>query len=432
MDLAYDHVQEAVIESGRNPAGGNTESKGLNAELSEAYKAFSNSPWGMKFGAFVGTVKKQGESYYEASRNTVTETATRGFTDLKANLINRTRSLSLTGAAPPPPAEESTDAEGQKGDAQSASERGPEDQKEGFISMLKANAAKRIEEIEKAEAKADEYLLKWGATIGNFLKEAVTIAPPEGEEFADEGVNPDGEKDVLFDQAIAGWEESKRQIYTTRLDAQLHLLHTSLDLFRTDPYVESFSQDWSASFNAEQSTEQIAADLDKYPELRATMEKLVPAEVKYEDFWKRYYFLRAELDAEEQKRKELLKGALEEEEIGWDSDEGDEGEEDEEDEDEDKDEDEDEDRDDGEDDDKEEQQSVEPSATTPAQKLPRSQASTETLQPKSRNSADRASQPDSDTSYDIVSGAASKTASRSGGSPAAKKPVDDDSDEDWE
>lgn len=201
------------------------------------------------------------------------------------------------------------------------------------------------------------------------------------------------------------------------MDAQLHLLHTSLDLFRADPTVESFRNGWSNSFSAEERTEQIAGDLDAYPELRATMEKLVPAETRYEDFWKRYYFLRAELDAEEQKRKELLKGALgeDEEEVRWDSDEegemekeGREEEEEEEDE--------------GEEE-EEEAKEIEKGthgAARAKQRMPRSQASTETLQPKARTSADRASQPDSDTSYDIISGAPSNAASRSGGSPLSQ------------
>ena len=95
---------------------------------------------------------------------------------------------------------------------------------------------------------------------------------------------------------------------TTRLDAQLHLLHTNLDNFKSDPRSPQYASDWTTSFSAEKKTEQIAKDLDKYPELRNSMEKLVPDSVQYEEFWKRYYFLRSELDAEEQKRKELLKG----------------------------------------------------------------------------------------------------------------------------
>ena len=94
---------------------------------------------------------------------------------------------------------------------------------------------------------------------------------------------------------------------TTRLDAQLHLLHSNLELFKTDPKGEAFST-FKAAFSTDRQTEKIAADLEKYPGLRATMEKLVPGEVEYAPFWIRYYFLRNELDLEEQKRKELLKG----------------------------------------------------------------------------------------------------------------------------
>lgn len=80
-------------------------------------------------------------------------------------------------------------------------------------------------------------------------------------------------------------------------------------MFETDSNEASFVE-WSNLFSANDRTEQIAADLDKYPDLRSTMEKLVPDSVQYTDFWRRYYFLRNELDIEEQKRKELLKGVL--------------------------------------------------------------------------------------------------------------------------
>jgi hypothetical protein len=40
------------------------------------------------------------------------------------------------------------------------------------------------------------------------------------------------------------------------------------------------------------------------------MERLVPGEVEYSAFWIRYYFCRNELDLEEKKRKELLKGGF--------------------------------------------------------------------------------------------------------------------------
>lgn len=77
-------------------------------------------------------------------------------------------------------------------------------QEEGLLSKLRKGAAQRISEIEAAEARADEYLLRFGTNIGNFLKEAVTIRPPEGSEGG-----LDGEKEIVFEQK---GEEGKRQI----------------------------------------------------------------------------------------------------------------------------------------------------------------------------------------------------------------------------
>lgn len=40
------------------------------------------------------------------------------------------------------------------------------------------------------------------------------------------------------------------------------------------------------------------------------MEKLVPDEIPYPDFWKRYYFLRHSIETAEARRRDLLKGTL--------------------------------------------------------------------------------------------------------------------------
>ena len=220
MDLAYDHVQEAVVEADgkakdSTSATGNSVNS-LNAEFNEAYKAISNSPWGMKFGGWLGEVKKQGAGYYEAAKGVnVAETATRGLAGLGHRVK---RGMSLTGGAPwPAPAADETGAIDEKivqeGDEKQQHQDQGQESGEGFIAMLKANAVKGIGEIEKAEAKADEYLLKWGSTIGNFLKEAVMIAPPEGEGFSEGVVGGQRREEVLFEQGGTGaGEEGKRQI----------------------------------------------------------------------------------------------------------------------------------------------------------------------------------------------------------------------------
>jgi BSD domain len=171
---------------------------------------------------------------------------------------------------------------------------------EGILARFRSEAAKRLKDIEKAEDAADEALLKFGNNIRNFLRDAVTIAPPaEGAE-----IGSDGKAKILFESK---GEDGKRVFHTTRFDAQLHVVHSSLDSFVRDPSSPEYA-DWLKDFSADSKTDQIAKDLEAYPELRSAMEKLVPDKVTYADFWKRYYFLRHVVETEEQRRKELLKG----------------------------------------------------------------------------------------------------------------------------
>lgn len=64
MDLAYDHIVEESLpreddgKKQRNEGAEQTQNS-LNAEIQDAYKAFSASPWGAKIGGFFGTVVKQ-------------------------------------------------------------------------------------------------------------------------------------------------------------------------------------------------------------------------------------------------------------------------------------------------------------------------------------------------------------------------------------
>lgn len=65
MDLAYDHIQEDIYAKKETPDTTQASKPGekptptLNEDLQDAYKAFSNSPWGAKLGGFFGNVVKQ-------------------------------------------------------------------------------------------------------------------------------------------------------------------------------------------------------------------------------------------------------------------------------------------------------------------------------------------------------------------------------------
>lgn len=169
---------------------------------------------------------------------------------------------------------------------------------EGMLAIFRSEAAKRLKDVEKAEDAADEALLKFGTNIRNFLRDAVTIAPPEsGSEAAKNG-------DVLFESKDSS---GKKVVHATRFDAQLHVIHSTLDSFLKDPASPEWEK-WKASFDAETKTDAIAKDLEKHEELRSAMEKCVPEKVEYKVFWCRYYFLRHVIESEEQRRREMLKG----------------------------------------------------------------------------------------------------------------------------
>ncbi|KAL4790997.1 hypothetical protein BDV19DRAFT_393486, partial [Aspergillus venezuelensis] len=297
MDI-YDQVQGDFISAQQNSkkdenkddaSKPNEPALDLNTELQETFRAFSASPWGSRIGGLWGTVRKQGESYYEGARQeyaAASEEAVKGFSDLKDTLVGRTRGLSLNtafggvergtteGSLTPTEsrADESSKEKGQEGsDGKAASS-------EGFLTRIKAEASRRLKELEKAEEAADEAILQFGKNITQKLREAVTIVAPEDES---------GSK-LLFESKDA---EGKRVIHATRFEAQLHVIHTTLDSFLKDPA----SDEWPTfhkSFNIDSKTAAIASDLEKYPELRTAMEKLVPEKVQYADFWSRYYFLR--------------------------------------------------------------------------------------------------------------------------------------------
>lgn len=319
MDIAYDHIQEEVLSPDEMAKKEAEDSKRkqptLNNEFQEAYKSFSASPWGAKLGGFFSDVKKQGESYYKEAQQEASAAggeALKGFTDLRTTLVNRARSMSSTQQEQPSddPQKEALDQLSQPPVTESAKEKERERtesealrESEGLIARFRIEASKRLKEVQKAEDAADEALLKFGTNVRNFLRDAVTIAPPSEED--EKGKRKDGSSKVLFESKD---QDGQRVIHTTRFDAQLHAIHSSSNSFAKDPESVEYEK-WQKDFDVEKQTDAIAVDLEKYEGLRKAMEKLVPEKVEYKTFWSRYYFLRMVIETEEQRRREMLKGS---------------------------------------------------------------------------------------------------------------------------
>jgi len=218
--------------------------------------------------------------------------ASKGLTDLRSSIINRTRAISIAS-----PSTNTEESDKKDGDAEKSTDEAIKES-EGVIARLRSEAAKRLVEIQKAEDAADAALLKFGSNLRDFLKDAVKVAPAEAGEQS---------STVLFESKDAS---GKRVIHSTRFDAQLHVIHSSLDSFTKDPTGTEYDN-WTTTFDVEKKTEDIAKDLENFDELRTSMEKLVPDTVAYADFWRRYYFLRHSIETAEAKRRDLLKGMYE-------------------------------------------------------------------------------------------------------------------------
>ncbi|KAK4635002.1 BSD domain-containing protein [Fulvia fulva] len=419
MDVAYDHIQEEALtpDQKRDADSGNSQTQSnLNAEFSEAFKAVSASPWGARLGGWFSQARKQGETFVQDLQKEATEAseqATKGLSSLREQVVQRTRGMTLNAEAGPEaqiPGEEAVpkitttgaEREAKDDDGATKPESLPADivkEAGSLVASLRATAVSRLKDLQKAEDAADEALLKFGSNVRNFLRDAVTISAPDDDEIK-------AGSEVLFETQEPG--TGKKIFHTTRLDAQLHAIHTTASSFTEDPEGEEWKT-WEQDFDAEKKTEAIATDLEQYEELRRAMEKLVPEKVEYKTFWSRYYFLRKAVEEDEKKRKEVLKGATAdtEEEVAWD------------------------------DDDEEESSTPQPphatnskaseSTTTLNAPAPATTAHLKPNEPR-RSDDENKSVADSDASYDVVSGATS----RAQGSPKEAAKKDDESDDDWE
>lgn len=345
MDIAYDHIQEESLPSHHerdtsaaapSPSSSTTttdnpqqqqQQQSLNTEFQQAFQAVSASPWGARLGGWFGEARKQGQTFYSELQKEASEAqqqASKGFEGLRGQLAQRTAGLNLNVNAEGAehsgvPGEEavpiSKKEEGsQKREVIEEDPARPESltadivkEAGSLVASLRLTATSKLKDLQRAEDAADEALLKFGTNVRDFLRDAVVIsAPTAADASKPKGTDAAG-NEVLFETTEQG--TGRKVFHTTRLDAQLHAVHTTASSFTQDPQGEQWAE-WEKGFDVDKQTEAIAQDLDKFEDLRRAMEKLVPEKVEYRPFWVRYYFIRKAIDEEEKKRKEILKGTF--------------------------------------------------------------------------------------------------------------------------
>ncbi|KTW27558.1 uncharacterized protein T551_03057 [Pneumocystis jirovecii RU7] len=164
----------------------------------------------------------------------------------------------------------------------------------------------------KSIRQTETYLNKLGIHIGDFLKEIIEITPPNTD-ISERNIEPYEKKPF----------HKKREIYLNRKDYALHLLHSEIkDIMNNISDSTEEFKEWDQKFFISQKIQDIEKLLETYPDLKISMEEMIQNELSYEDFWKKYFWLRQKLEIEEDKRKKLLENTdiKDNEILKWDED----------------------------------------------------------------------------------------------------------------
>lgn len=323
MDVAYDRITDEALapaEEAEKGAEEDQQSGNINTEFQEAFKAVSASPWGATLGGWIGEARKQGQAFYtdlQKEASEAQEEASKRLSGFREQLSKTTGGLNFGGDVETAAAGEGG-AAGEAREGEAATDEKAADKPESLsvdivkeagtlVASLRSTAAARLKDLQRAEDAADDALVKFGTNVRDFLRDAVVVtAPTDSDSGRPRGKDSAG-NEVLFETQEPG--TGRKIFHSTRLDAQLHAIHSSIASFTEDPQGDKWQQ-WQQGFDIDKHTSTIAQDLDKYAELRSSMEKLVPEKVEYRAFWMRYYFLREAVDEEERRRKEVLKGKI--------------------------------------------------------------------------------------------------------------------------
>ncbi|KAI7877935.1 hypothetical protein K492DRAFT_238885 [Lichtheimia hyalospora FSU 10163] len=326
MDDVYQYTADAVTANKNN----NTHNVQTDQEEEDPLvNAFNNFGFGRRWSNLVDSVKKQSEQVINVTRNDLQEFAQ----VLREDTTQTVEKLSNTMAAGPtsPSSTKNTKDIKGKGKATAVSQHEQSEDNNttsggvwNYINQISSQLPSAIhlpgnidlgrlrEEMDQGTRFAEQYMQKFGTEVMQTLNKTITV------------LNPDDPSTTQGKQSSEQHDSTKQptstRVFANRKDQLLAEMRSNEDTFLNDV---NDTKDME-QFDAEKRTEEIAKLLDEYSELREMMDNLVPVKVSYVLFWKRYFYHAWKIEEDDKKRQLITKAAQEEEDFKWDSEDEDE------------------------------------------------------------------------------------------------------------
>jgi hypothetical protein len=166
-----------------------------------------------------------------------------------------------------------------------------------MLNLLSQKTNTYLDDLDKDLEQVENFAGTYVSKFGQFLKESIAVSAPDDQDELIE----DQEGELLFN--VGGIRGPK--LSASRTEAQLYTLQTSAELYLTedkDPQFEEFKQ----GFKVDSKTDEICQLLKKCDNLQKLSTELVPAKVKYDEFWARYFYMHEKILQQESNRKRLL------------------------------------------------------------------------------------------------------------------------------
>ncbi|ORZ00551.1 hypothetical protein BCR43DRAFT_485404 [Syncephalastrum racemosum] len=325
MDDMYQYASGAVNDS---------QNAHVQEEEDVILKAFNNFGFSSRWSSLVDSVRKQSEEVVNVTRRDLQDFAQ----TLRSDATEVLSPTSPRGAQEEQVEKSRQIQQQDEGEAKAETETEGHENENGWWSYIRKiptaqlssavrlpenmDLARLRDEMDHGTRFAEQYMQKFGADVMQVLSKSITILDPEDERDEQER-HTNGESEGRHSTSSDGSRKQGKRIFATRKERLLAEMSADPDTFLKPTEAEK-KKDATFEMDVEKSTDTISALLEAEPELRAMMDKLVPVEVSYPLFWRRYFYHANIIEKDEEKRQLIAQGAEQEEDgddFKWDSEE---------------------------------------------------------------------------------------------------------------